>query len=148
MPTPIRKKGMKTALPTNSMRFIRGEVRGMSRFMARPARKAPMMGSRPAACARKAPKKTMTSTKTYCETLSLHRLKNQRPMIGKSSRMAAMQPATDAPSRYQKVPSASPVERPTITVSTVSASMSVTIVPPTAMFTALSRVMPSLLTMG
>ncbi len=52
MPTPIKKKGMKMALPTNSMRFIKGEVPGMRRFMARPARKAPMMGSRPATWAR------------------------------------------------------------------------------------------------
>jgi hypothetical protein len=48
----MRKKGMKMALPTNSMRFISGEVRGMSRLRARPERKAPMIGSSPASCAR------------------------------------------------------------------------------------------------
>ena len=148
MPTPIRKKGMKRALPTNSMRFISGEVAGMSRFMASPARKAPMIGSSPAASARKAPRKTITSTNTYCDTLSLHRLKNQRPMSGKRRRIAAMQTATEMPSRYQKALSALPVEKPTTTVSTERAMMSVMIVPPTAIVTALSRAMPSLLTMG
>ena len=34
------------------LRFISGEVRGMSRLRARPERKAPMIGSSPASCAR------------------------------------------------------------------------------------------------
>ena len=52
MPTPIRKKGMKMAFPTNSIRFIRGEVRGIWRLRANPERNAPMIGSSPAMCAR------------------------------------------------------------------------------------------------
>lgn len=59
-----------------------------------------------------------------------------------------MQTATEIPSRYQKALSALPVEKPTTTVSTERAMMSVMIVPPTAIVTALSRAMPSLLTMG
>ena len=139
---------MKMALPTNSMRFMSGEVRGISRFMARPARNAPMMGSSPAASARNAPRKTIASTKMYWETLSLHRLKNQRPISGKSTTITAMQSTTDPASRYQNHSSALSVAMPTTTVSTSSARMSVTMVPPTAITTALSRAMPSLLTSG
>ena len=148
IPTLMRKKGMKMALPTKSMRFISGEVRGMSRPMARPARKAPMMGSRPAASAAKAPRKTIISTKMYCAMLSLQCLKNQRPMSGKSSVMPAMQATTEPLSRYQKAWSTLPVERPTMTVSTSRASVSVIIVPPTAMTTDLSRASPSFETIG
>ncbi len=139
---------MKMALPTNSMRFISGDVRGISWFSASPARKAPMMGSSPANRARTAPRKTMTSTKMYCETLSLHRLKNQRAMRGKSSMMTAMQAMTEAVSRYQNASSILPVATPTMTVSSSRASVSVMTVPPTAIVTARSREMPSLLTIG
>ena len=90
----------------------------------------------------------MTSTKTYCDTLSVQRRKNQWPMSGKSSRMTATHSTTEIPRRYQKAVSALPVAVPTTMVSTSRASMSVMIVPPTASVTALSRVMPSLLTMG
>ncbi len=90
----------------------------------------------------------MTSTKTYCDTLSLHRLKNQRASSGKSPMMQAMQPTTDRARRHQNPSSTDPVATPTTTVSSSSASVSVTTVPPTAIVTALSRVMPSLLTMG
>ena len=62
--------------------------------------------------------------------------------------MMAMQATIEMPSRYQKASPTLPVETPTTIVSTSSASMSVITVPPTAMVTAWSRVMPSLLTMG
>ena len=90
----------------------------------------------------------MTSTKTYCDTLSEQRLKNQRPTTGKSARMTATHPATETPKRYQKLRSASPVESPTTTVRTMSARMSVMIVQPTAIVTALSRAMPRRPTIG
>ena len=139
---------MKMALPTNSMRFISGDVLGMSRLSARPERNAPMIGSSPASWARKAPRKTIASTKMYCETLSLHSLKNQWAMIGKSTTMMRMQTSTEMPSLHQNVSSMLPVAIPTITVSSSRASVSVMTVPPTAIVTALSRAMPSLFTIG
>ncbi len=51
MPTLMRKKGMNSALPTNSTRFISVEVRGISWLSANPAKKAPMMASTPATSA-------------------------------------------------------------------------------------------------
>ena len=47
-----QEEGDEDGVATNSMRFIRGEVRGMRRLRASPARKAPMIGSSPARCAR------------------------------------------------------------------------------------------------
>ncbi len=64
IPTLIKKKGIKIALPTNSIRFISMEVCGINRFKASPAKNAPIMGSTPATCAKKAAKKTTESTKT------------------------------------------------------------------------------------
>ena len=48
IPTLIRKKGIKIAFPTNSTRFIKDDVRGISLFNANPARKAPIIASIPA----------------------------------------------------------------------------------------------------
>ena len=90
----------------------------------------------------------MTSTKMYWEMLSLQCLKNQCPISGKSCMMNAMQSTTEMPSRYQNMSSVFPVTMPTMTVSSSRASVSVMTVPPTAIVTALSRAMPSLLTMG
>jgi hypothetical protein len=63
MPTLMRKKGMKRALPTNSKRFMSTEDEGIRRLSDKPATKAPMMGSTPATWARKAAKNTAASTK-------------------------------------------------------------------------------------
>ncbi|CAM5329481.1 hypothetical protein TMEC50S_00902 [Thauera mechernichensis] len=51
MPTESRKKGMKIASPVNWIRFMSALLCGISRFSARPARKAPTIGSEPARCA-------------------------------------------------------------------------------------------------
>ena len=62
--------------------------------------------------------------------------------------MMPMHNSTEALSLHQKLSSTLPVAMPTITVSSSRASVSVMTVPPTAIVTALSREMPSLLTMG
>ena len=59
-----------------------------------------------------------------------------------------MHNSTEALSLHQNVSSTLPVAIPTMTVSSSRASVSVMTVPPTAIVTALSREMPSLLTMG
>ena len=48
IPTPIRKNGMKIALPTNSNLFINGEIRGIKELIAIPTKKAPIIASSPA----------------------------------------------------------------------------------------------------
>ena len=62
--------------------------------------------------------------------------------------MMPIERSTEALSRHQNVSSTLPVAIPTMTVSSSRASVSVMTVPPTAMVTALSREIPSLLTMG
>ena len=70
IPTPIKKKGIKIAFPTKSIRFIKAEVFGINRFNANPARKAPIIASKPAASAKKDAKNTKASTKIYWPTES------------------------------------------------------------------------------
>ena len=70
IPTPIRKKGIKIAFPTKSIRFIKAEVFGINRFKAKPAKNAPIIASNPAASARKEAKNTKANTKIYCPTES------------------------------------------------------------------------------
>src|SRR5690606_7827370 len=43
IPTLMRKKGIKIALPTNSTRFINEEVRGIKRLSDKPAKNAPII---------------------------------------------------------------------------------------------------------
>ena len=148
MPTLNKKKGMKIALPTNSTRFMSGDVEGISRLRVNPTKNAPMMASRPAACARNAPRKTIASTKIYWEMLSCTRLKNQRAMKGNPSNTMSVNRMTESPSRTQNMSSALPVANATTTVSTSSASVSVIIVPPTVMLTALFRLIPKRLMIG
>ena len=136
------------ALPTNSTRFISGELCGISLFSANPARKEPIIASIPANCARKAPKKTIESTKIYCEILSCTLLKNQRPIKGNTSSTNKAKTTTEIPRRIQKASSALPVAMPTMIVSTSKASVSVIIVPPTVILTALFLLIPSLLMIG
>ena len=63
IPTLIKKKGIKIALPVNSIRFINGEVCGISWFNARPARNAPIIASIPASSANQEARNTIASTK-------------------------------------------------------------------------------------
>ena len=69
IPTPIRKKGINSAFPTNPILFISGEEWGMKLFNKSPAKNAPMIASMPAASARNDARKTIANTKMYCETL-------------------------------------------------------------------------------
>lgn len=75
---------MKSALSTNSMRFINGDADGMKRLSTIPAKNAPMIGSSPAGLARNEAENTSASTKMYCNTLSLYFLKSQRASRGKA----------------------------------------------------------------
>lgn len=73
---------------------------------------------------------------------------NQCASSGNRNRMMPIESSTEALSLHQNVSSTLPVAIPTMTVSSSRASVSVMTVPPTAIVTALSREMPSLLTMG
>ena len=67
----------------------------------------------------------MTSTNIYCDTLSSHRLKNQRPTIGNTIITKAKKRIIAAPSLYQNQSSTSPTAISTITVNTNNANVSV-----------------------
>jgi hypothetical protein len=71
IPTPIKKYGMKTALPINSNLFFNGETEGMYRLRIKPERKAPKMPSNPMAALKAAHKKSEARTKINCITASL-----------------------------------------------------------------------------
>src|SRR5690606_30386824 len=134
--------------PTNSILFINGDVWGISLLSDNPAKKAPIIASIPAASAKNAPKNTKPKTKIYWDTLSSYFLKNQRPKSGKTRPTISAKIRTDTPSLIQKALVISPVDIPAITASTNKASVSVIMVPPTVILTALFFVIPSLLMMG
>ncbi len=136
------------AFPTNSILFINGEVCGINRFSANPDKNAPIIPSIPAISARTAPKKTITKTKIYWETPSSNRLKNQRPIIGKSSITINPKTRIETDNLTQNSAFTSPVVIPAITASTKRAKVSVIKVPPTVIFTALFFAIPILLIKG
>ena len=70
-PTLMRKYGMKSALPTNSMRFINGDTRGIYLLSTNPARKAPKRPSSPASSDIAALSTSNANTNVNCVTLSL-----------------------------------------------------------------------------
>ncbi len=148
IPTLIKKNGMKMEFPTKSMRFMSGEVRGIKRLSASPARNAPMMASIPAIIDITAPRNTIASTKIYWVTLSLKRLKNHRAITGKMNKMMRVNRIKNPVSLIQKKWSISPLVIPTITARTKSARILVINVLPTVILTAWFLAMPSLLTMG
>ncbi len=148
IPTPIRKNGIKIALPTKSILFIRGEWRGISVFSARPAINAPIIPSIPAHWDKIAPRKTMTSTKIYWDTLSRYLLKNHLAIRGNTSSIIRVDAVNDSRSLIQNKLLREPLLIPTIIASTSSASMLVISVLPTDILTALFFASPSLLTIG
>ncbi len=149
MPTLIKKKGIKSALPTNSIRFISADVWGMSVFKAMPARNAPIMASTPASSARNAAAKTTASTKMYCAAPSpCPCLKNQAPRRGNKASTINTKMANEMTSCIQNCPSRLPEVERTIIASTNNAAVSVIIVPPTATVTASFLVKPMRLIAG
>ena len=63
IPTEIRKMGINSAFPINSILFISAELCGINLFKANPAANAPIIGSIPPISAKKPAKKTMKTTK-------------------------------------------------------------------------------------
>ena len=143
-----KKKGIKTALPTNSTLFINAEVLGINLFSESPAKKAPIIASIPANSAKKAPKNTIAKTKMYWEILSSTFLKNHRVIIGKKNIINKPKLTIEIVRRNQNDELTSPVVIPTITAKTSNAKISVIIVPPIATITAMFLVTPSLLIIG
>ena len=135
MPTLIKKNGMKMAFPTKSMRFINGERLGINLFKEIPARKAPTMYSIPASLARNAPMNTMPSTKIYCATLSLYRLKNHLPTSGNMKPKTKRNIVRPTAKRIQNCAVNSPFTISTTTAKTNKASTVVIMVPATDMLT-------------
>src|SRR5690606_15116439 len=149
MPTLMRKKGMNNAFPTNSILFIRGEVRGTSVLSANPAINAPMMGSIPATSAKKLAKNTMPNTRMYWETFSPSSLlKNHLTLIGNSQNTITEKMMMETSNLIQNLISKLPSTDPVITAKINKTAVSVMIVPPTTTVTASFLIRPSLLAMG
>ena len=66
MPTPMRKYGMNSALPINSILFISADTRGIYRLRISPDRNAPRIPSKPAASDIAADMKSIESMKINC----------------------------------------------------------------------------------
>ena len=135
IPTPMRKYGMKMALPTNSRWVISGETLGTYRLSTRPTRKAPSSPSMPIYSIIHAPRNVIASTKMNCVTLSSWRRKKKRAMRGKKKNITKNTTDIFAKSRNQKPPVMLPLNSPPTTASTSSVSVSVMAVAPTAMVT-------------
>ena len=108
------------AFPTNSTRFIKGELCGIRRFRASPDKNAPMIAS---TWARKDPRNTITSTNIYCDILSCTCLKNQRPMKGKPNNTINANIKMETPRRIQNISLTCPVAMPTMIVRTSNANV-------------------------
>ena len=148
MPIPIRKNGIKSAFPTNSIRFIKADVFGTSLFKAKPAIKAPIMASIPAVTAINDAIKTMAKIKIYCETLSLYRFINHLEIFGYRNKRMKPNIKTEMLNCIQKSFFNSPLTMPVIMARTNNERVTVTMVPPIVMLTARFFVIPNLLTMG
>ena len=149
MPTEIRKTGMKNAEPKNSILLESSDPSDTSRLSASPARKAPMIGSRPASSARPADRNmaammNRNRTDRSCPTLA----KNWRPSQGSTTTMNT----TTAPAvgiSFSTNPGVSlPSWLSTRSSRAVSAAVSVTMVAPTVMATDRALVRPRRCTTG
>src|SRR5690606_41399986 len=94
------------------------------------------------------PTRRSSDLKMYWEILSSYFLKNHLPNSGKIRVTTRPKTITDTPNLIQKALLISPVDIPDITANTNKAKVSVIIVPPTVILTALFLAMPNLLTMG
>ena len=148
MPMLIRKNGIKMALPTNSMRFIKGETPGISRLSTKPAKNAPNMPSKPTTSASNEAKNTMANTKIYCATLSPKRPRNHRANFGNTPNTTAHSNTTPTPKRSQYHTPEVPLRNATITAKMNNDAVTVTMVPATAMLTERLLATPILLTTG
>ena len=140
---------MNKELPINSTRFIKIELCGIKRFKTNPATKAPMMCSTPATSAKKAAKKTIDKTKIYCDDFSLSNLlKNHRATFGIKKNMINEKMVKDVINRNQNAPSKLPCAELVITARMIKTAVSVKMVPPIVIATALFFVSPNFDTIG
>ena len=144
IPTLIRKIGMNKLFPIKEMRFISAEVGGMRLLRANPARKAPIIGSIPAALAKRPEMKSIESTKIYWDPLSPSRfLKNQRLILGTPHSIRKENTDIESIILIQKKAVNEPPVAAEIKASNMSTAVSVIIVPPIVMVTASERVIPN-----
>jgi hypothetical protein len=149
MPTLIRNMGIKKLFPINEILFIKADVAGISLLNVNPARKAPIIGSIPAAWAKRPDMKSITRTKIYCEPLSPSRfLKNHILTLGTPHKIRKENAEIDTIMRIQKINEIEPCVAAEIKASNKSTAVSVMIVPPMVIVTASLLVIPNLLAIG
>ncbi len=86
IPTDIKKNGMKSEFPTNCILFINILFSGIIELSVRPAKNAPITGSKPTRCDKYASINSMVITKTYSSIPSSDEklLKNHLVINGKN----------------------------------------------------------------
>ena len=141
--------GMNKLFPIKEMRFISAEVGGMRLLSAKPARNAPIIGSIPAALAKRPEMKRIESTKMYWDPLSPSRfLKNHLLILGTPHNIRKENADIDSIILIQKKTVKEPPVAAEIKASKMSTAVSVIIVPPIVMVTASERVIPKRLAIG
>ncbi len=133
---------MNRAKPTNTKRFISGEVRGMRRLHTKPAMNAPSSPSSPQSEASAALSDIVPSTKTNCTTLSLKRRRNHRATLGYTMSSAVAYTAHLVANHSQCAQPARGLSEPTATASMSSAANMATAVETTETTTDGCRPMP------
>ena len=140
---------IKKLFPIKEILFMRAEVGGITLLSANPARKAPIIGSMPAARDKSPEIKSIAKTKMYWEPLSPSRfLKNQILSFGTPQSIRNENAAIESVIRIQKIAEIEPSEAAEIKAKSTNTAVSVMIVPPMETVAASLRVIPSLLAIG
>src|SRR5690554_3938765 len=149
IPTEMRKRGMKSALPKNSILFINADECGINLFSANPAAKAPMIGSIPPSSTRNPEANTTNNTKIKVEYFSgAALLKNHLAKRGTTTKIITEKTINDNSNLAKKAGLTPPSLLDKMIAKIISTAVSVKIVPPTVIATVWLRAMPILLTMG
>ena len=136
IPTEIKKKGMKSELPVNSMRFMSCEFVGINLFSDNPTANAPIIGSKPANSAKKALKKSIDKTKTKWLIFSPSNfLKNHLVIFGITDRTIIKKITKEISNLKVNEVSRFPAADAVMTAKRISTAVSVKMVPPTVIAT-------------
>ena len=143
------KNGMKSVLPMKAILFIRADVLGIILLTARPARNAPMIGSKPPSCAKNDDMNMMASTRMKCAPFSFSkRRKNSFSTQGNSLKIVRNSTMPDSSMRKANPQPTCPELCPSRSARSMSAAVSVIIVPPTVTATDTSFTTSILLAIG
>ena len=149
IPTEIKKMGINNEFPKNSIRFINADECGINLLRAKPAAKAPIIGSIPPNSAKNPQRNKMNNTKIKCRYFSPSAFwKNHLATRGIRKKTMPEKIISDNPNLNRNHKSNPPPVFDKISARMINTAVSVRMVPPTVMATAWFLATPSRLTMG